>query len=245
MEHFTSKLATRANMTGMELARRSGLSRSTIFRVQSMAVDPSVGTLRELALAAGFDIDMRLIELSDSDAARAARSILDPWYDSLPATAVIDWVARLHRWVASGDPIEIVRTAGEASSLLKRPGITGLIGSTDELKLAAAGDFSGAEWLLSGAPVLDRIRASGGSTESGPAVLYTADSERILRLLQNMRVVRAAEAGVIVAEYSSDLEFGAWADGPVRMVAPIQALIDGFGLGPAAAEVADSTARGW
>ena len=155
----------------------------------------------ELALAAGFELVLSLAPLSDPDAARAARVLLDPRYAasfvlSGGSIEVDAWVEGLHRWVPGGDPIDIVRTAGQSSSLLHRPGAVFLRGHATELKLASAGDFSGQSWLLSGAAVIDRIgepdddggddiSAVHGSSRS-PYVIYSADTHRFTRLLEGI-----------------------------------------------------------
>lgn len=245
MEHLVERMLKDSGLSASALARRSGVSRSSQFRIETGAVDPGLGTLRELALAAGFDLNVELAPLSDPDAARAARVILDEGYDPSPSRAVSDWVARLKRWVSDGDPVEIVRVAGISSSLLKRRGSSYLTGQVDDLKLASAGASSGAPWLLSGSGVLSRMQETGDGPVAGPYIVYTGDMHRFLRVLDNMTPARPEKALVVVTEYSVDLESDIWGDGPLRMVAPIQALIDGFGIGGELAEAAERTARGW
>ena len=227
------------------LARRSGVSRSTVYRIEGAQVDPSVGTLRELALAAGFDLDVSLAPLSDPDAAMAARVILaaPTGVELLPA--VTEWVARLRRWVPDGDPVEIVRTAGMSSSLLKRTGAVFLSGDVDELKIAAASDFADAPWVLSGLSGITRLKPDGDTTTIGPYVAYSGDPHRLVRRLANMTTCLPQDAHLIIAPYTSDLIVDALDDGAIHVVAPIQALVDAFGIGGPLGDDAEIIARSW
>ncbi|TFC47181.1 helix-turn-helix domain-containing protein [Cryobacterium sp. TmT2-59] len=227
------------------LALRSGVSKSTIYRIEGAQVDPSVGTLRELALAAGFDLDISLAPLSDVNAARAAREILAGPATGEKDKAVADWEARLHRWVPNGDPVEIARTAGVSSSLLKRAGATYLCGSVDELKIAAAASAGETSWILSGVSGIRRLNPDTDGPAAGPSVVYTADPHRLVRRLAHMALCRPEEADLIVVPYTADLDVDAFLDDGIRVVAPIQTLVDAFGIGGALADKAETIARSW
>ncbi|RLP76447.1 XRE family transcriptional regulator [Mycetocola tolaasinivorans] len=72
--------------TPSETARATGLSRMTVQRVRDGASSPGIATLREFALAAGYDISVSLVPTSDPLAALAARALLDPAFRAhLPA----------------------------------------------------------------------------------------------------------------------------------------------------------------
>ncbi|MHB1234578.1 MAG: helix-turn-helix domain-containing protein [Microbacteriaceae bacterium] len=235
-------LLIESGLSGVMLARLSGVSRSTQFRVDSGTIDPRVGTLRDLAIAAGRDVRIDLVPLSDPLAAIAARVILDPTFTLPPSKAVSEWVGRLTR-LAGEDPIDIVRHAGRCSTLRFRAGATYLSGYVDDSKLRGAGEGSEARWLLSGSSVLSRIGARG--LDDAPVVLYAEDSHRLVRLLDNMQHVPTEKARLIVVEYTPDLEVDSWESDGVELVAPIQALIDGFGLGGRLAAAAEQIARTW
>ena len=49
----------------------------------------------------------------------------------------------------------------------------------------------------------------------------------------------------VIIDYSEDLGRDAGKAGPISIVAPIQALIDGFGLGGELAAAAERIARSW
>jgi transcriptional regulator with XRE-family HTH domain len=245
MQHVVQDILETSGVSISSLATRSGVARSSQYRILDGSMDPTAGTLRELALAAGLDLRIDLAPLSDPDAARAARVMLDSHF-AIPLTKEIDgWVRRLKRWVPDDEPIEIARTAGLSSSLLKRSGATFLNGSVSELKLASAGEFTKQRWLLSGVPVIDRIAADSNMVDDGIFVAYSADARRFVRLLDHVEVVRPEKANLVVVPYTDDLEQDAWHDGSIQLVAPIQGLIDAFGLGGQLAEAAERIAQGW
>ena len=242
MDQIVKSLLTESGQSSVTLARLSGVSRSTQFRIDSGAIDPRIGTLRDLAIAAGVDVRLDVVPLSDPDAAVAARLILDPTFTMAPSRGVSEWIDRLAR-MAGDDPVEIVRNAGRCSTLRNRAGAVYLAGYVDDSKLLGAAEGSGARWLLSGAAVLSRI--SDADVAVAPSVLYTEDSHRLMRLLDNMRAVRPEKADLIIADYSTDLTVDSWRADGLGLVAPIQALIDSFGIGGTLAEAAEQLARTW
>ncbi|TFD75655.1 hypothetical protein [Cryobacterium fucosi] len=260
MEEIIDQIIEGSGLSKSALAARSGLARSTQYRIRDGLVDPTLGSLRELALAAGFELVLSLAPLSDPDAARAARVILDPRFEasyvlSGGSKEVDAWVERLRRWVPGGDPVDIVWQAGQSSSLLHRRGTVFLRGNVTELKLASAGDFSQQEWFLSGAAVIDRIGEPdddgalyGGAlpgTSASPYIVHSADTHRFARLLDNMEEVRPNKANLIIAEHTDGVGVDSWEDGKIKLVAPIQGLIDAFGIGGALGQAAERIARSW
>lgn len=245
MEHIVDQIIKESGLSKSSLAERSGLARSTQYRIRDGLVDPTVGSLRELALAGGFDLDVQLAPLSDPVAGQAARAILDPRFQQTRTKEIDAWVRRLQRWVPDGNPVEIVRWAGRSSNLLNRRHAVFLHGPVNDLKLASAGSFSKQPWLLSGAAVIDRVGERYEDGAAGQHVVYTADTHRFGRLLDHMKTVRPEKANLILADYTADLEEDSWVDGTIRLVAPIQGLIDAFGIGGELAVEADRIAKGW
>ena len=97
-------------------ARATGLARTTIQRMRAGVTSPTLETLRELALAAGYDLDVALVPASDPAAAVAARVIADPadtgssrswkasdWRTPARSRRSQRWVSRLQRQ-AGGRP---------------------------------------------------------------------------------------------------------------------------------------------
>lgn len=64
---------TRAGLSQVQLAERSGKDRAQIARWERDAVTPSLETLRELLHACGFDLDMSLVPYRGPDAQLEAR----------------------------------------------------------------------------------------------------------------------------------------------------------------------------
>lgn len=243
MERFVAQILERSGLSATALAQRSGVSRSSQHRIDSGSTDPRLGTLRNLAIAAGFDLTITPVALSDHDATRAARVLLDAIYPPATTPDVDDWIARLTR-LAGDNPVDIVRTAGQCSTLLKRAGAVFLAGNAADMKIVDAGTYSAAPWLLSGSPALRRMGTAGASTH-GPTILYSGDPHRVGRLLDTMEPTRPERADLILTDYPTGIDTDAWADGDVHLVAPIQALIDSLGIGGPLAETAELIARSW
>src|SRR5659263_70229 len=113
-----------------DVAQRAGVARSTMLRITQRTVSPTLSTLREIAIACGLDIDVVARTLSDPAAAEAARLMLEDGYTASDPAAADVWVDRLER-TAGADPVEIVRVAGNAASLVARRGAHLLAGHVD------------------------------------------------------------------------------------------------------------------
>jgi transcriptional regulator with XRE-family HTH domain len=64
---------TRAGLSQVELAERSGKDRAQIARWERDVVTPSLETLREVLQACGFDLDLQLVLYQPPDAREDAR----------------------------------------------------------------------------------------------------------------------------------------------------------------------------
>jgi hypothetical protein len=71
-------------------------------RVLNGLVDPSLGTLDEVALACGIQLDLAAQPLSDPLAASAARAMLEGGYEPPSDPGVAALAERLPRMAASG-----------------------------------------------------------------------------------------------------------------------------------------------
>ncbi|BDZ49398.1 hypothetical protein GCM10025867_16390 [Frondihabitans sucicola] len=231
-----------------DLAARAGLSRASAYRLMSGEISPRLDDLRELAIAAGYDLDVRLVPLSDPAAAAAARILLGDRdlhavTDSSGADASIGtpldvraWIERLQR-LTDGTPESIIVAAGHAASLQNRAGIQGLwapSGFTID-RLVSAGRASRADWALSGSAAFDAM----GREAPGPTILYTTDQRTITQLLSDtFTVVDPRGAPLLVVEADRLTFSGAEAVEQVNLVTPTQAIVDAIGLGGRLAEVA-------
>ena len=120
--------------TATDVSRRAGINRSTLHRISNGAVEPTLTTLRELAIVHGMDMTVQLRPLSDPDAATAATLLLSATAeptDDLP-TGVLSWMDRLER-IAAGvksdsdqqvtvATLQVLSAAGRASDLRHRAG---------------------------------------------------------------------------------------------------------------------------
>lgn len=220
-----------------DVAQRAGVARSTMLRITQGTVSPTLSTLREIAIACGLDIDVVARTLSDPAAAEAARLMLEDGYTASDPAAADVWVDRLER-TAGADPVEIVRVAGNAASLVARRGAHLLAGHVDVLRVASAGDGSRGAWAISGAPPLDT---------TGTIVLWADDADRAARLLAEPLhpTDDPSTATVIVAPAHPGIYMDSWTEGLVRYVAPIQMLLDALGLEPHLRNAALGLARSW
>jgi transcriptional regulator with XRE-family HTH domain len=235
MEHLAKRLAeVPPGATSVDFARRSGVGRTTLHRIAAGKVEPTLATLRELAIAHGYELTVDLAPLSDPHAAAALRHLVDPAFEGVTpeevspegAGAVRDWVTRLERY----DDLDVAAvTAARASSLLHRKGGIYLRGDNSAKRLASAGSASGQEWAISAA-----LQVVTGADVSGPSVLWVdGDAAATSRLLldTHRRVENAAAANVVVATAHPSVFVDEYRDGPIRYVAPIQLLLDCIGLG--------------
>lgn len=241
-------------------ARATGLARSTIQRVRDGKSSPTMETLRELALAAGYDIDLALVPASDPAAAVAARVMADPatparedlagWelVDSDEAEAIAQWVSRLERQAPDGHR-RLLELAGRYSAPQHRKGARFFAPRSDfsqeQMIDVAGGAIGRGEGALSG--VAAAAVYLGHAPDQGPIVVWAIETDAVAdRLAATLREVGEYQpAGVLLAPtmrpYLVDVIMP-----PVwhhRIVAPIQAAIDLYGLGYT--DLADEITEGW
>jgi transcriptional regulator with XRE-family HTH domain len=235
-----------AGLSAPTVARRAGVSGSTVHRILNGAVDPSIGTVREIALACGVDIDLTARPLSDPRAAAAARTILEDGYRPPVDPEITTWRERLTRTAVSGSPVEIVKAAAAASSPLHRTDAVLLSGDVALGRVASAGDASKGCWAVSGAAGLYLPPPS--SAVPAVTILWCEDVRTVTHLLaeaelrQTHRLDRAVLA-VVASE--PELFAGSFAEGIVRYAAPIQIIIDCLAQGGALADDAIEEAMSW
>lgn len=233
-----------SGLTKARVSALSGVSVSSIHRIQHGQTDPQLGTLRELAIACGLELQILTRPLADPGAAQSARYLLEEGFTPHSESDTVQWSERFQR-AGLQDPIDILRFAGQASGLLslQKPSVY-LRGEVGTLRLASAGEASGTRWALSGKPHLE---LGVGSDLRGPQVLWTDKPTLVGSLLaDSLAEARSAStASVIVAEATEALFHNSFTVERVNYVAPIQALIDGFSLGGQLADAARDIAEGW
>lgn len=231
-----------------ELARMAGVSRNTEW---SLRRDPSrakLRTLRELALACGLDIKIDTVAASDPYASAAARVMVG----DLPAESVDDqeqlseWVARLERWGPDAAPLQLTEMAASVSAPQNRSGAVFLIGRHDPDRLTSAALASAEPWALSGAPALDSLDVEPIPSTS-PAVLWTAVPDVVTGMLlsTHRKTTVASAANVIVVPLHQAVLIGGASLGGVKLVSPVQAVIDSLGVGGELGVAAHNIAGRW
>jgi hypothetical protein len=231
--------------TKTELSRRAGVSRTTALAVSDDPSRARVDTLRELALALGYDISIALEPASDPFAAAAARVVLGDLHvdrHTEQAHEIEAWLHRLNRY-STGEPIDIVAEAARVSGAHHRRGSVMLTGRVDADRLVSAGRSSEARWALSGSAALEALGAEPGAV----VVLWTDDPQRVTRLFDDThRRVRTLTAATIVVAPAHPTVFeGLTTVEDVNLVSPVQGVIDAFANGGRDREIAESLVRSW
>jgi len=227
-------------------ARRAGVSASTLHRVLNGLADPSVGTLREIALACGIEMTLAARPLSDPRASAAARAMLEAGYEPSADSEITAWQERLTRMAESDSPVDIVKAAAAASSPLHRRGAVLLSGELALARIASAGDAARKRWAISGAAGLYLPPPS--AVAPAVTILWCEDVRTVIQLLaetelrQTHRPDRAALA-VIAGE--PELFSGSFTEGIVRYAAPIQIILDCLSQTGAVADDALREAVSW
>jgi transcriptional regulator with XRE-family HTH domain len=227
-------------------ARRAGVSASTMHRILNGLVDPSVGTLDEIAIACGLQIDLTARPLSDPRAAAAARVLLEGGYEPPLDPGVTAWQERLRRMAPSGNAVEIAKSAAVASGPLHRRGAVLLQGEVALARVASAGDASKGRWAISGAAGL---YLPPSDTAVPPVTILWCEAVRtVVHLLADTDLRASQRPGrtvlaVIAAE--PELFTGSFTEGIVRFAAPIQIILDCIAQGGPVADDAIEEAMSW
>lgn len=238
-----------AGLSAAAVARRSGVSASTVHRVLNGKVDPSLGTVREIGLACGVDVLVESRPLADWAAAAAARVLLEDGYVPAEHPAVAAWVERLPRLAGSHDPIELVTEAGRASSPASRRDAHLYRGTATVGRAASAGHASGGRWALSGALGLRPSDVRPGLALPATTILWCDHPRTVAQLLADDAGLKPARdphgAALVVVGGDDGIYHDTFTQGIATFAAPIQIVMDCISLGGATAEQATKEARSW
>jgi len=235
-----------------ELARRADVSRTTALTVTEDQSRARVDSLRELALALGYDVSIELNRASDPLAAAAARVMLGETSlrDEVATPELDAWMGRLERYLrvdeGSADRpgiLDVVTEAARVSGPQHRKGAVMFSGRNDADRLVSAGRASGVRWVLSGSAALDALGADPGKT----VVFWTDDTKRVAELLagthRQVKVHTAAD--VIVAPAHPSIFAGSAMIEDVNLVTPLQGIIDAVAIGGVDRDIAEDLLESW
>ena len=224
MQNLVRRAIQDSGFSRAELARRAGVSASTITRIERGDMDPTLGMASRILAAADFQFVPRLEPLCDPRILTSARSVLD---DKFPLAADAETSATLKRWSTrdgSPKPRSLAREAGEAAPPLCRPGVTTVRTDWTFLRICSAVAATRKRWAVSGAPAAARIGADGSR---GPIVLYVEEPERIRTVIGQPA---ASAQYVILIPLDGTSEAGAWNDQGIVWADPIQVILDCYGM---------------
>lgn len=103
ISNLVQEARRRAGLTQAELARRAGVPKSTVGRIESGARDPSTRMVERLVHAAGLQVSVALTEPDPATDAMFERTLRrSPKERLVDATRVARFVLRGRREVASG-----------------------------------------------------------------------------------------------------------------------------------------------
>ena len=230
------------------IARRAGLSTSTLHRVFNGQVDPQIGTLREIAFACGLDLELTVRPASNRGAAIAVRSMLEEGYEvSEDALSEVDeWTDRIVRFANGHDPVQLVEAAAVMSAPVMRTSAVLFSGTTTVGRVASSGDAAAGRWALSGAVGLNV--ASMGDSLPATSILWCDDARTVSNLLSDStlrRTERPDRASLAVVEGEAALFYGSFSRGLIRYAAPIQIMIDCLSIGGPVADGARAEVSSW
>lgn len=138
-----------SSLSTREAAILAGVAPSTVTRIESGEMDPTVGTLEKILAACGWRYDPTLQPYMDMDAVRAARRILEP---KVEISATVGSEAYADRWQLAGIAAaeDVALAAGRQAQLSERKGAV-RFGFSDWRAVARSLRDSGRTWALTGA----------------------------------------------------------------------------------------------
>lgn len=222
-----------------ELARRAGVSASTVTRIEKGDIDPTLGMAARILAAAGLQLPSRTEPLCDVRALRAARTILEDGTSYPPADEVM--IETLVRW-ASPDgtprPRSLAREAGAAAPPPLRPGAMVITSDWNFLRICSAVAATRKGWAASGAPAAARI---GAQEKPVPIILYVENPARVASIINRPG---SAAVEVLLLPLDGASEGGAWNDEGIVWADPIQIILDCYGM-PATHDLAEELTKDW
>jgi transcriptional regulator with XRE-family HTH domain len=237
-----------AQLSRPQLAAMAGVASSTIGRIESGEMDPSLGMLGRILCAAGFRLP-DAEQVSDPAAVAAARGILEDDRALLSYPGASAW---LQRWRAAGfltgegkarDPAVLAFRAGMAARLVARPGIRSYARIGSWLEIARRIDAAGPGWAATGGAAANRLL---GSADAYWPVFYVDDPSSTAAAAGFVPSSGGGKPVLSLIPFDGVADVGVeiGADG-LRWAAPIQVVIDSFGGTGRMPEQAEAIAERW
>ncbi len=235
-----------AGLNPHRVSRRAGVSQSTMSRVLAGRVDPSLGTLTEIAFACGLELELAVRPSSDPDAARAARSILEENYPDSADAQIMVWQDRLTRYAEDEDPVSLVATAAMHASPLRRRGVMMFTGEVTMGHLASVCDTTLGNCVVSGAAGLflpDTYDLAPATT-----ILWSENPRHTQQLLTDSALKpteRPDCATIAVLHAEPSLFANSFTQGIVVYAAPLQLMLDCLSQSGGVADAALKEIKSW
>ena len=223
------------------ISRRSGVSRSTLKRVGDGTSEPTLSTLREVALALGLDIKVAAHHACDPFAAAAARTLIDASVPENPHNQdILAWLHRFERWNIN-DPLTLVSEAGTLQGITHRQDAQFVkLNPRGIAELPELFQQHKTKWALSGAAVATVIM---GQIVLGNSIVWHEPAHDLDVSALGTIVDVAEDADLILLPATATELVGSYAQDGLNFVAPVQLVIDLHSLHMF--EEADYLTSGW
>lgn len=223
------------------ISRRSGVSRSTLKRVGDGTSEPTLSTLREVALALGLDIKVAAHHACDPFAAAAARTLIDASVPENPHNQdILAWLHRFERWNIN-DPLTLVSEAGTLQGITHRQDAQFVkLNPRGIAELPELFQQPKTKWALSGAAAATVIM---GQIVLGNSIVWHEPAHDLDASALGTIVDVAEDADLILLPATATELVGSYAQDGLNFVAPVQLVIDLHSLHMF--EEADYLTSGW
>lgn len=234
MGNIVRDLLDTAQLSVLDAAVYSGIPKSNIYRYLSDEAEPTLSVLQELARACNVSLELAFRHLSDPNAALAAKYVLGV-IEGEPSPEVQAWVERINRRQPQTE-YEVIHIAGVAAAPSFRDGAHYFRGDIRTLTVASAGDFTGKDWALSGAPVLEALDEAGVTI---PVLLWADDADRAAHALDRSatRLPEPDGANILVVPARHGELDRAQVLAGIRIVSVLQGVLDVVSFGDEAAHL--------
>lgn len=238
MQELVRKAITDSRYSRTELARRAGLSASTITRISKGLVDPTLGTAERILAAAGHQFTPSLQPLCDPALLRSARAILDESGAPEATNATAETVMRWASPDGTPHPRALAREAGAAAPPARRPGMVDVASGWNFLRMCSTVAATREPWAVSGAPAAQRI---GAEAAAGPVIFYVPNPLRIASLFAPGP---ARTQQVFLLPFDGHSEEGLWSSDGIVWADPLQVILDCYGM-PETKNMAEELTAHW